>query len=287
MTFKPFVRLAPAKINRYLHILGKRPDGYHTIDSTMQFLNLWDILYFSPLGSSSTDCILEAPLQCGPTRDNLVWKAAMLLKPSAKSYVPVHIRLKKHIPSGAGLGGGSSNAASTLLALNHLWNCGHSGAELQTMALTLGADIPFFLFGRAAIAKGLGEKLIALSELPTTDLLLILPDCHVSTASMYQNPELQRHPPDDAIKAGIYSTFNAFEAVAIKTYPLIKDIFSQCLPYGIPQLNGSGSSLFLKCSSKKEALLLNKEIKQSLPSSSCHVLKSLEHSPYYWGVAKW
>jgi 4-diphosphocytidyl-2-C-methyl-D-erythritol kinase len=168
--------LSPAKLNLFLHITGRRPDGYHQLQTLFQLLDWGDQLHFST-NNSGTINLDSADLDI-PVEENLIVRAARLLQ---TGQLGVDITLDKHIPTGGGLGGGSSNAATTLLALNHLWHRGLSQTELQALGASLGADVPVFVGGHTAWAEGIGEILTPV-ELPQSWFLILAPDCHVSTA---------------------------------------------------------------------------------------------------------
>ena len=180
---------APAKINLFLHITGQRDDGYHELQTAFQFLDVADSLQFRV--QDDPDITLLTPITGVADKDNLVVRAAHALQQYANVSKGVQISLEKGLPMGGGLGGGSSNAATTLVALNDLWQCGLSVDTLATLGLSLGADVPVFIHGTAAWAEGVGEKLTAISP-PEPWYIVIAPDCHVSTAEVFSSQELTR-----------------------------------------------------------------------------------------------
>ena len=180
---------APAKINLFLHITGQRDDSYHLLQTAFQFLDYGDVLQFGVHDNPSIS--LSTAIDGVDDEDNLIIRAARALQASANIQQGVNITIEKRLPIGGGLGGGSSNAATTLLALNQLWQCHLSKTELAQLGLTLGADVPIFLHGEAAWAEGVGEQLSPISP-PEPWYAVIAPDCHVSTAEVFSSQELTR-----------------------------------------------------------------------------------------------
>ena len=181
---------APAKINWFLHIIGRRADGYHLLQTGFQFLDYCDVLHFEPCSGRTVELISQ-DIDI-PTTENLIWKAAEALKPFAQGGTGIRIECEKKIPLGSGLGGGSSDAATTLIALNHLWQANRSQEELMAIGLRLGADVPFFLFCESAIGQGVGEELTPYSR-PEFPCLVVIPPVHVSTAVLYHDKDLTRN----------------------------------------------------------------------------------------------
>ena len=181
---------APAKVNLTLEVLGKRPDGYHNIASVMQAINLFDTLTFRP----SDEIKMLAETKDLETRDNLVYRAAMLLRETSGVSAGAEIRLDKQIPLAAGLGGGSSDAAATLLGLGRLWGLELGEGELKGLAAQLGSDVPFFLTGGTALVEGKGERVSSVKMPPTLWLVLAFPDHRLEnkTATAYKSPEPHR-----------------------------------------------------------------------------------------------
>ena len=200
---KPVLQLlSPAKLNLFLHITGRRKDGYHQLQTIFQLLDLGDQMSFTCNngGKIRLDCTnLNIPAE-----DNLIYRAATSLKSHCGSKMGADIHIDKHLPQGGGLGGGSSNAATTLLALNHLWNCKLNLSELAAIGLQIGADVPLFVHGFTAWAEGIGEKLQAI-EYPEKSLpkhyLVIKPDCEVSTEQIFSHQQLTRNTPPITIAA--------------------------------------------------------------------------------------
>lgn len=180
---------APAKINLFLHVVGRRDDGYHLLQTVFRFLDTGDELRFSPRNDS--DVVMATALPGVMPEDNLVVRAARALQAAAGVTQGAMIALEKRLPMGGGLGGGSSDAATTLLALNHLWRCGLSRPQLAELGLRLGADVPVFIHGRSAFGEGVGEKLRDVA-LPPAWYLVVVPPVAVSTAQIFSAPELRR-----------------------------------------------------------------------------------------------
>ncbi len=233
---------APAKINLFLHIVGRRADGYHLLETEFQFLDLADQLTFrlAPELSLSGDCGAVA------ASDNLILRAARALQPYASAPMGAAIYLDKRIPMGAGLGGGSSDAATTLLALNRLWQLGLSLEQLAAIGLTLGADVPVFVHGFAALARGVGEQLTPSS--PAEDhYLLLYPGVAIATAAIFQDPALPRAtPPLASNHYDVWQLGNDCEAIAVQRYPEVEKARSWLLNFAPTRLTGTGSCLFAR-----------------------------------------
>src|SRR5580698_7209313 len=181
---------APAKLNLFLHITGRRPDGYHALQTVFQLVDWGDVLHFARRDDGEIRRVSDLPNV--PADTDLTVRAARLLQAHTGTRLGADIEIDKRLPMGGGIGGGSSDAATTLLALNRLWQTGVSRADLQKMALKLGADVPFFIYGRNAFASGVGEELEAV-ELPSRYFLVITPNAHVPTAEIFSDPELTRN----------------------------------------------------------------------------------------------
>lgn len=275
---------APAKVNLFLHILGRRENGYHNIQTVYQFISLQDQLTFRVTQESSIQ--LSPTLMGVKTADNLIVKAAGLLQQTANVTQGVDIRLEKHIPMGSGLGGGSSDAATTLLALNELWQTGLSLAELSELALVLGADVPVFLHGHAAWAEGIGEELAPII-LPEPWYLILIPHCHCETKKLYHDPRLTRDSA--ALTIGHYNPqlgHNDFEAVVRMDYPAVSHALDWLGQFAKARMSGSGCAVFAGFDSQEEV----SKIAAQVPREFDHaVAKGMNQSPlheYFWGVAK-
>ncbi len=266
--FEPFEVRAPAKLNLMLRVLGRRPDGYHALQTLFELLDWGDSLRFAPLpGATQSDTKTtpqQPPIEIKgdfadlPTEKNLIWQAAHSLLRFAKKPVPVSIQVSKRIPAGGGLGGGSSNAASTLLALNRLWDCALDADRLQALGLSLGADVPVFIARRPALATGVGERLAPVA-LPVRHFVLILPQEGISTAEVFADPSLPRDsqalPLAKALDPQHWS--NDCLAVALTRSPSlatswqwVETVRQRLASSGLsgasgPHLSGTGSTFFL------------------------------------------
>ena len=248
---------APAKINLFLHVVGKRPDGYHELQTVFQFLDYGDDLYFE-LREDGQVC---REYDFGfSEEDDLCLRAASLLKPLAHSSCGVSIDLIKRLPMGGGLGGGSSNAATTLIALNDLWDVRLDRQELAKIGLKLGADVPVFVMGQAAWAEGIGERLTPIN-LSENWYLVLNPQINVSTAQIFSHKHLTWTPQMKKIRAlekGIDSTFgeNQLEPIVRSEDPEVNAIFEWLSLHGKPRMSGSGGSVFLPLENQKQGLTL-------------------------------
>jgi 4-diphosphocytidyl-2-C-methyl-D-erythritol kinase len=248
-----------AKINLALEVLHRREDGFHELRTLFQSVDLRDELYFSlPCrGNHSVELATEGYEPC-PMRENLVYRAAILLRQACGIKRGVYIRLVKHIPCGAGLGGGSSNAAVTLIGLNRMWNIKLNKAQLFSLASQLGSDVPFFLLGGTALGIGRGEQVFPVGPPGFRWAVIIHPQVHLSTADAYARLRRPLTEWSSAAKIsrlcllmsdGVWEAdrcFNDFEVDAMKRYPLIRTARQALLEHGAlaAQLSGSGSAVF-------------------------------------------
>ena len=233
---------APAKLNLFLHVVGRRADGYHLLQTAFTFIDQRDFLSFSPRADGQIVRV-DGP-QDIPADDDLCIRAAKLLRTRTGIREGVSIALEKNLPWGAGLGGGSSDAATTLIVLNRLWNLDLSREALQEIGLELGADVPVFIFGRAAFAEGIGEKLTPM-ELPKAWYVVLTPPIHVATKLIFADPELTRD--SIPIKMSDFSTAklrNDFEPVAKRLFPEIGHYIQWLNEYAPARITGSGSAVF-------------------------------------------
>ena len=238
----PLVLPAPAKLNLFLHVLGQRPDGYHDLQTVFQFLELQDTLHFEPAPHGEIR-LLDAPRGLDD-ESNLVLRAARLLAGRFAPGPGARIRLTKRIPVGGGLGGGSSDAATTLLGLQRLWQLAPDPAEMLEMGRQLGADVPVFLFGRAAWAEGTGERLTALSP-PEPLYLVIYPGESVATGRIFAAPQLTRSTPATKIAAFPGPGFkNDCESVVCDLYPPVARALAWLRERVPGNLTGTGSCVF-------------------------------------------
>jgi 4-diphosphocytidyl-2-C-methyl-D-erythritol kinase len=253
-----FVLPAPAKLNLFLHITGRRPDGYHTLQTVYQLIDLCDWLDVERRDDGRI--VREGDL-AGAVDEDLGVRAATTLQQASGTRFGATIRVAKHIPPGSGLGGGSSDAATTLIALNRLWELGLSRAELSAFAVSLGADVAFFLHGTNAFAEGIGEQLTSVAT-PPVWYAVTWPQVHVSTREMFADPGLTRDT--EATKIAAFSAAagqfphalfgaNDLEAVARRRFPVIEDAFARLQRHGAARMTGSGSAVFVPTASEDAA----------------------------------
>ncbi len=242
---------APAKLNLFLHVTGRRADGYHNLQTVFQFLDFGDSLFFVPRGDGvirRTNGVSDIPEE-----QDLVVRAAQALQRASGAGLGADIALTKRIPIGGGLGGGSSNAATTLVALNRLWNLGFATDELATIGLKLGADVPVFVRGLASWAEGVGEHLRPLN-LPEPYYLVLTPPVAVSTGEIFNAPELPRASEPITPEAFLGGEGqNDCEAVTCSRYPQVREALDWLRKFGPARMSGTGASVFLACSSRAEA----------------------------------
>jgi len=250
---------APAKLNLFLHITGRRPDGYHNLQTLFQILDWGDELRFkiNNSGQISRNCNIEDISEA----EDICIRAAHLLKARFDVQQGVHIDLIKRIPMGAGLGGGSSDAATVLFALNQLWSLGLTQQQLADLGLELGADVPVFVHGRSALGEGRGEKLQAV-RLGQRFYVLVFPEISISTAEVFRHPQLKRDSKlIDMSLASLESGRNDCEPVVMKMYPELKEIMQDLSSWGQPYMSGTGSTIFLQFDDKKTAISTASELK--------------------------
>ena len=243
---------APAKVNLFLHVTGRRADGYHTLESLFALIDVADTLALHSRDDGVVHRIGDVPGV--PAADDLALRAACALQQASGTHRGVDYALDKRIPQGAGLGGGSTDAASMLLALNRLWALGLPRSELARIALRLGADVPFFIGGEAAVARGVGEQLTPVS-MPRLWLVVALPPVQVPTASIFAAPELTRNTP--SAKMNVFSAVygrNDLEPVAAARFPEVASALAD-LRAVAPQarMSGSGAAVFAAFGSACEA----------------------------------
>jgi 4-diphosphocytidyl-2-C-methyl-D-erythritol kinase len=240
--------LSPAKLNLFLHITGRRDDGYHRLQTLFQLLDWGDQLHFEPNNSGTitlNGCDLDIPLE-----ENLIFRAARLLQ---RDTLGAQITLDKKIPAGGGLGGGSSNAATTLLALNHLWGLGIAQEQLQALGAKLGADVPVFVGAHTAWAEGIGDILTPM-DLPERWFLILVPTCHVSTSEIFSHQQLTRNSP--AIKmAAVFEgdSRNDCQQLVRRLYPEVDDALKELDTFGEARLTGTGACVFASFGTAAEA----------------------------------
>lgn len=250
---------APAKLNLFLHVTGRRPDGYHTLQSAFRLIDRCDTLDFVPRRDGVIRRVNDVPGV--PADIDLVVRAAKLLQQKTGTSYGADITLHKILPMGGGIGGGSSDAATTLLALNKLWQTGVKRATLQEWAIELGADVPFFIFGQAAMAEGIGEKLQTLA-LPEAHYVVIEPGVSVPTVEIFRSKELTRNSPllimaisamHNALQIFEKQARNDLQPVACKLYPEVQSALDALSEFGTARMSGSGSCVFVELPSPEKA----------------------------------
>jgi 4-diphosphocytidyl-2-C-methyl-D-erythritol kinase len=242
---------APAKLNLFLHITGRRPDGYHELQTVFQLIDLCDTLLVTVRDDGAIDRP-EGPADVPPESD-LVVRAARALQDASGTALGATLRVRKRIPMGGGLGGGSSDAATTLLALNQLWGCRLPIDDLARLGLPLGADVPVFIRGFSAWAEGVGERLIPL-ELPERWYVVIHPGVGVSTREVFQSTELTRNSPLITIRAFFQAGGrNDCEPVVRARCPEVAAALDWLSRYAPARLTGTGSCIFASCATAIEA----------------------------------
>ncbi len=242
---------APAKLNLFLHVTGRRADGFHELQTVFQLVDLCDTIGIT-LRDDGEISRSGGPPDIADDED-LTIRAARALKLATNARSGASLRMVKRIPTGGGLGGGSSDAATTLLALNRLWGCGLPREELATIGLTLGADVPVFVHGTSAWAEGLGEVLSAI-ELPARWFLILHPRVAVATRDVFQAPELTRNSPRLTMRAALeHGGRNDCEAVVRARFPEVARAFEWLERWAPARLTGTGSCLFARFASPAEA----------------------------------
>jgi 4-diphosphocytidyl-2-C-methyl-D-erythritol kinase len=274
---------APAKLNLFLHVVGRRPNGYHELQTCFQFIDLCDEITLEVRVDGQIRRTCDIPGV--PTDADLCIRAARALKEAAGSPLGADIGLLKRIPVGGGMGGGSSDAATCLVALNHLWGIHWPATRLAALGLKLGADVPVFVHGRVAWAEGVGERLTLLypPQAPAEPIYLILkPNVFVSTAEVFQDPELTRNSPPITIHGFLASGGrNDCLGVVRRRYPQVAHALDWLSLFGSARLTGTGACVFLAC----ETMDLGREIMRNMPPEFVGFLaRGLNDSPLLEGL---
>ena len=267
---------APAKLNLMLRIIGRREDGYHLLQTVFQFVELCDWLTFLP--NDSDDIVLEDAISGVENDNNLIVKAAKLLKRETGYSGGVRIRLEKNLPMGGGLGGGSSDAATTLVVLNSLWNLQLSQQKLMELGLLLGADVPVFVFGYAAWAEGIGEELSRIN-VKEQWVLILIPDCHVNTKEIFSSNDLTRNSKSitiDEFNAG--QVINDCLDVVCKHYEAIEKALCDLSVFSEARLTGTGACIFAMFDSENLAIEAELILKDKWQT---YLTKSSNKSPLF------
>ncbi|WP_305843919.1 4-(cytidine 5'-diphospho)-2-C-methyl-D-erythritol kinase [Photobacterium leiognathi] len=242
---------APGKLNLFLYITGQRPNGYHDLQTLFQFVDYGDTLTITP--RRDNQILLTPAIEGVKTEDNLIYRAAEALRQAANCGLGADIHIDKILPMGGGLGGGSSNAATTLVALNHLWQTNLSVDELAEIGLKLGADVPVFVRGTSAFAEGVGEKLQP-AEPEEKWFLVAKPDISIATVDIFTHPELPRNTEKrnlDALLRGVYE--NDCEKIVRSLNPEVDQALSWLLEYAPSRLTGTGACVFSEFNTQEEA----------------------------------
>lgn len=264
---------SPAKLNLFLHITGRRENGYHELQTIFQLIDLCDWLEFEP--TQQNDIQIEG-LNTVDLEQNLIYKAAQMLKPLAKHLTGLKINIEKNIPMGAGLGGGSSNAATTLIVVNQLWQCGLNTEQLAELGVKLGADVPIFVHGQNAWAEGIGEHLTFIN-LDQKQYIVLKPDCFISTQLLFSQKTLTRNSKPSKfcayqIKPSDFG--NNFEPLARSLYPEVNEAMQYLDQFGVAKLTGTGACVFTEVTAEMHV----NEILKHAPCKS-YLVNSLNESP--------
>jgi len=264
---------SPAKLNLFLHITGRRENGYHELQTIFQLIDLSDWMIFTPTLDEQIE--IDGLSEVRP-EENLIYRAAQILKPHAKKFCGLHIKIEKNIPMGAGLGGGSSNAATTLIVLNQLWECGLNQEQLADYGVKLGADVPIFIYGKNAWAEGIGEHL-SFIDLDQKQFIILKPDCFISTQLLFSQKTLTRDSKTTKFCAYQLepSNFgNNFEPLARQLYPEVEEAMRYLDQFGQAKLTGTGACVFIEVTNEMN-------IDEILNHSPCksYLVNSLKESP--------
>lgn len=293
--------LAPAKINLFLHITGRRADGYHLLQSVFQLIDLHDTIFLKVRDDGKINRITENSNV--PEAQDLCVRAAKLLQAHSRCSQGADIGLIKQIPMGGGLGGGSSDAATVLIALNHLWKLGLSKTTLMELGLKLGADVPFFIFGKNAWVEGIGEKIQPI-QLPASNFVIVTPKVHVSTAEIFSVEELTRNTFPTTMTAFSEmlnskqigkekqslvfeheneSFHNDLEAVVCQKYPAVTACINWLNKFSQAHMSGSGASVFVEVENPTEANNIVKTMPKEIENTEifCVAVLGLQQHPLY------
>ena len=264
---------SPAKLNLFLHIVGRRDNGYHELQSIFQLIDLYDWISFEAIEENQIQIegLAEVKLE-----QNLIYRAAQYLRPHAKTPCGLKISVEKYIPMGAGLGGGSSNAATTLIVLNQLWQCGLNDEQLAAYGVQLGADVPIFIFGQNAWAEGVGEHL-SFIDLAQKQFIVLKPDCFISTQLLFSQKTLTRDTKPTTfcayqLEPSLFG--NNFEPLARQLYPEVEEAMQYLDQFGQAKLTGTGACVFTE-------VIQEMNVKQILQNAPCkaYLVNGLAESP--------
>ncbi|MGZ5044504.1 MAG: 4-(cytidine 5'-diphospho)-2-C-methyl-D-erythritol kinase [Methylobacter sp.] len=267
---------APAKLNLMLRITGQRSDGYHLLQTVFQFIELCDWITFHPVGDGRVS--LLKPIPGVPEEDDLTVRAAKLLKAETGCEQGVCIEVKKNLPMGGGLGGGSSDAATTLVVLNALWGLQLSMAKLMELGLTLGADVPVFVYGYSAWAEGVGEKLQRI-EIPEQWFVVVKPDCHVDTKEIFLSKNLTRDSKSIRIADFIAGQHqNDCLGVVRERYQSVREALVDLSEFSEARLTGTGACVFAQFDSEKAASNAYRSLQKKWQA---YLVKGVNESPLF------
>ena len=264
---------SPANLNLFLHIVGRRDNGYHELQSIFQLIDLYDWISFEVIEEDQiqVEGLAEVKLE-----QNLIYRAAQYLRPHAKTPCGLKISVEKNIPMGAGLGGGSSNAATTLIVLNQLWQCGLNDEQLAAYGVQLGADVPIFIFGQNAWAEGVGEHL-SFIDLAQKQFIVLKPDCFISTQLLFSQKTLTRDTKPTTfcayqLEPSLFG--NNFEPLARQLYPEVEEAMQYLDQFGQAKLTGTGACVFTE-------VIQEMNVKQILQNAPCkaYLVNGLAESP--------
>lgn len=256
---------APAKLNLMLHITGRRADGYHNLQTLFQFLDYGDELHFRR--RNDNQLTLSPAVDGVEFEDNLIIRAARMLQQRSDKPCGADIRLDKVLPMGGGLGGGSSDAATTLLALNKLWDLGLSLDELASMGLALGADVPVFVRGEAAFAEGVGEILTPVSELAEPWFVVVCPQVHVNTGKIFSHEGLTRDTDPINIRTALrQGGRNDCQQVVTMLYPEVGNALNLLNKFSPAKMTGTGACIFSSFNSETEAISVSEQFSAEYPA---------------------
>ncbi|MDR1275436.1 MAG: 4-(cytidine 5'-diphospho)-2-C-methyl-D-erythritol kinase [Candidatus Accumulibacter sp.] len=270
---------APAKLNLFLRVVGRRADGRHLLQTLFRFVDHGDRVFLAP--RKNPEIVLTDPLPDVPIESDLTVRAARLLQAETGCHEGVEIRVEKTLPMGGGLGGGSSDAATVLIALNRLWRLDLPKKRLQEIGLKLGADVPVFIFGQSAFAEGVGEILHPI-DLPPAYYLVVEPPVQVPTAVVFGAPELMRDTPPINVedwKSALWK--NDLEAVAVSRYPAIADALRWLSGHGRAMMTGSGACVFTAFEDEESAQAVARALP---PGMRGWVARGLDQHPLYRGA---
>ncbi|MCG3203103.1 MAG: 4-diphosphocytidyl-2-C-methyl-D-erythritol kinase [Gammaproteobacteria bacterium] len=265
---------APAKINLFLHVTGRRPDGYHTLQTVFQFLDLCDWLDFERREDGRI--VRTTAVDGIPPEQDLIVRAARALQAQSGAKCGASLNIDKHLPVGGGIGGGSSDAATTLVALNILWGLGLSSQDLARIGLHLGADVPVFIAGEASFAEGVGEVLTAVAPAEPWYVLL-KPDCAVPTAAVFADPDLTRDTPPITIRDFLQGAGrNDCEPVVRRRFPAVNAALDWLSARAPSRLTGTGACVYAICAGEAQATSIVAEV----PSPwQAYAVRGLNRSP--------